>query len=111
MDTCRYRLHLLLGKGPIGLRLGKTKEEKKMPKKSNQHKRFTLNVELVARKTNPNDVGKVQVRISSLNLLGLKTHRTTIWIQNSKNHNNTPQRPPPGPHPKKTIQKLFSPRL
>ena len=52
------------------------KKEKRMPKKANRlRRRFTLIAELVARKTTPrNDVGKAVVRISSLNVLGLKTH-------------------------------------
>ena len=53
---------------------------RRMPKKANRLGRmFNLSVELVTRKiTLKNDVDKAQVRISSLNVIGLKTHRTTV---------------------------------
>ena len=83
------------------------KKNKKTPKKANRHRRkSTLSVELVARKiTLKNDVGMVQERIPSLNVIGLKTHRTTARTPKHKHHNTTPHRLVPSPHQRRTIQK------
>ena len=51
-----------------------------------------------------NDVGKVQEHTSSLNAIGLKTHRITIQIHKRKNREITPHRPDPSTHQKRTIQ-------
>ena len=79
-----------------------------MPKMTNRfRKRFTLSVERVARKTTlKNKVGKAQERISSLNVMGLKTHWTTIRTPKHKNHHITPHHLIPSPHQRRTIQKI-----
>ena len=72
-----------------------------MPKNANRlKKRFTLSAELVARKVNlKKNAGKTQVRISSLNELGLRTHSITQ------------HRPVSSPHPRRTAKKLSLPRI
>ena len=52
-----------------------------------------------------NDVGKVQVHISSLNVLSAKTHCIAIRNQKHRKLTITPYRPAPSPHRKRTIQK------
>ena len=85
----------------------KLKKKKKIPKEANKLKRkSTLSAGLVKRRTTlRNDVGRVQVRTSSLNVTGLKTDR--IPTQNPKHRKPaiTPHRQLPSPHQRRTIQK------
>ena len=79
------------------------RKEIKMPKKAKGlRRRFTLSAESVIPKI---DVGKSQVRISSLNVLDLKTHRIVIQTRKYKNRNITQHRLAPSPHPRKTTKK------
>ena len=80
---------------------------RRTPKKADQFKRnATLSGGLVERKTTlRNDVGKLQVRISNLNVLCPKTHR--IAIQNAK-HRKLPvtqHRPLSSPHQRRAVQR------
>ena len=83
------------------------RKKKSTPKKAKRlRKMSTLSVERVARKIAPkNDVDKVQEHISSLNVIGLRTHRTTVSTPKHKNHNTTPHRLVPSPHQRRTSQK------
>ena len=90
------------------LRKKEKRKKYKMPKKANQLRiKHNPYVGLVARQTTMrNNVGNARVHISSLNAIGLKTHRKTIGIQKRKNHCISPHRPIPSPHQKTTIQKF-----
>ena len=58
------------------------KNSKRKRRRCQLKRRHTRSVELAARQTTPrNDVGKVQVQISNLNILGPKTHRIAIQNQ------------------------------
>ena len=84
-----------------------------MPKRANQLKRKpTLSEGLLERQTTPrNGFDRLQVRISSIKVLGLKIHR--IAIQNLKHRTRaiTPHSPTLSPQQRRTIQKLTLPRL
>ena len=91
-NYCKEKCHMVKN-------FEKFKKKRKMPKKANGlTRRFTLSVELVARRiTLRNDVGKAHARFSSLNVTGLKSHRILRRTPTHKNRNMNQHRPTPSP--------------
>ena len=102
-NYCKEKGHMVKDCKKLKKKKEKDAQKSKPTQKKVDHECGTCGKKIILK----NDVGKAQERISSLNVLGLKTHWITTQNRRYKNHNTTQQRLAPSPLPRRMIKTTY----